>query len=71
MSQVDIAGSILAVLRAKGRVVTVAVNMMTFLKPVFVGDILSLYADIIEVGHTALQVSVEAYVNANQSNRNA
>ncbi len=65
MSQVDIAGSIPAVLRARGRVVTVAVNAMTFLKPVFVGDILSLYADVIEVGHTSLQVGVEVYAQRN------
>jgi acyl-CoA thioesterase YciA len=65
MSQVDIAGSIPAVLRAKGRVVTVAVNSMTFLKPVYVGDILSLYADVIEVGRSSLQVSVEVYAQRN------
>lgn len=65
MSQVDIAGSIPAVLRAKGRVVTVAVNSMTFLKPVFVGDILSLYAEVVEVGETSLQVSIEVYAQRN------
>jgi len=65
MSQVDIAGSIPAVLRAKSRVVTVAVNTMTFLKPVCVGGILSLYADVLEVGHTSLQVSIEVYPQRN------
>jgi acyl-CoA thioesterase YciA len=65
MSQVDIAGSIPAVLRAKGRVVTVAVNTMTFLKPVFVGDILSLYAEVVEVGHTSLQVGIQVYAQRN------
>lgn len=65
MSQVDIAGSIPAVLRAKGRVVTVAVNSMTFLRPVFVGDILSLYAEVLEVGHSSLQVTVEVYAQRN------
>jgi acyl-CoA thioesterase YciA len=68
MSQVDIAGSIPAVLRAQGRVVTVAVNTMTFLKPVLVGDILSLYADIVEVGHTSMQVHIEVYAQRNAVN---
>jgi acyl-CoA thioesterase YciA len=65
MSQVDIAGSIPAVLRAKGRVVTVAVNSMTFLKPVMVGDILSLYAEVAEVGTSSLRVNVEVYAQRN------
>jgi acyl-CoA thioesterase YciA len=46
-------------------VVTVAVNTMTFLKPVCVGDILSLYADVLEVGHTSLQVGIEVYAQRN------
>lgn len=65
MSQVDIAGSIPAVLRAKGRVVTVAVNSMTFLKPVMVGDILSLYAKVASVGTSSLLVSIEVYAQRN------
>ena len=65
MSQVDIAGSIPAVLRARGRVVTVAVNSMTFLKPVMVGDILSLYAEVAEVGTSSLRVNVEVYAQRN------
>jgi len=65
MSQVDIAGSIPAVLRAKGRVVTVAVNSMTFLKPVMVGDILSVYAEIESVGTSSLLVNIEVYAQRN------
>ncbi|MEJ2360655.1 MAG: acyl-CoA thioesterase [Gammaproteobacteria bacterium] len=61
MSQIDIAGSIQAFKRADGRVVTVAVNDFTFLKPVFVGDLVSIYASIIKTGTTSLQVAVEAY----------
>ncbi len=68
MSQVDIAGSIPAVVRAKGRVVTVAVNSMTFLRPVFVGDILSLYAEVLEVGRSSLQVGIEVYAQRNPVN---
>ena len=61
MSQVDIAGSNIAIRRADGRVVTVAVNEFTFLKPVFVGDLVSIYARLVKTGTTSIQVSVEAY----------
>lgn len=61
MSQVDIAGSILAFRRADGRVVTVAVNEFTFLKPVFVGDLVSIYARLLKTGTTSMQVRVVAY----------
>lgn len=61
MAQVDIAGSVPATRRAQGRVATVAVNAFTFKHPVFVGDLLSFYADIIKVGTTSLTVSVEVY----------
>ncbi|MEO6984736.1 MAG: hotdog domain-containing protein [Paralcaligenes sp.] len=61
MSQVDIAGSIPAARRAAGRVATIAVNAFTFKQPVFVGDLLSIYADIIKVGTTSVTVAVEVY----------
>jgi len=61
MSQVDIAGSIAAVRKAKGRVVTVAVSEFQFHLPVFVGDLISCYADIVKVGNTSLTVFVEVY----------
>lgn len=61
MAQVDIAGSIPAVERAKGRVATVAVNSFVFHHPVFVGDLVSIYADIVKTGRTSITVSVEVY----------
>jgi len=61
MSQVDLAGSIVAARRAKGRVVTVAVNSFVFHKPVFVGDLVSCYANVTKVGNTSLTVFVEVY----------
>lgn len=61
MSQVDIAGSIQAARRAGGRVATVAVNAFVFKQPVFVGDLLSFYAEIIRTGRTSITVSVEVY----------
>lgn len=61
MSQVDIAGSIPAIRRARGRIATVAVNSFVFKQPVFVGDIVSFYADIIKVGRTSITVDVSVY----------
>ena len=61
MSQVDIAGSIVAVRRARGRVVTVAVNAFHFVAPVFVNDVTSFYAKVVKVGHTSITVDVEVY----------
>jgi len=61
MAQVDIAGSIPAVRRAKGRVATVAVNSFVFKRPVLVGDVVSFYADIVRVGKTSITVNVEVY----------
>ena len=61
MSQVDIAGSIVAVQRIKGRMATVAVNSFVFKKPVYVGDLVSVYGDIARVGNTSLTVSLEVF----------
>ena len=61
MGQVDIAGSIPALHRAKGRVVTVAVNSFVFKEPIFMGDIVSFYAEIIKVGTTSITVDVQVY----------
>jgi acyl-CoA thioesterase YciA len=65
MSQVDIAGSIPAIRRARGRVATVAVNSFVFKQPVMVGDLVTFYADVIKVGRTSITVSVEVYAQRN------
>lgn len=61
MSQVDIAGSIPAISRARGRVATVAVNSFVFKQPLFLGDVVSFYADIVKIGRTSMTVNVEVY----------
>ncbi|BBI99122.1 acyl-CoA thioesterase [Ferrigenium kumadai] len=68
MGQVDVAGSIHAVHRAKGRVATVAVNSFVFQQPIFVGDVVSFYAQIIKVGRTSITVDVEVYVQRDPEN---
>jgi acyl-CoA thioesterase YciA len=66
MAQVDIAGSLPAVRRANGRVATIAVNSFLFKHPVFVGDLLSFYADIVKIGKTSITVNVEVYAERNR-----
>lgn len=61
MSQVDVAGSVAAFKRANDRVVTVAVNDFRFLKPVFVGDLVSIFSEVIKVGNTSIQVAAHAF----------
>lgn len=61
MSQVDLAGSVPAVRRARGRIATVAVNQFLFKQPVQIGDVVSFYATIKRVGRTSITVDVEVY----------
>nr|WP_245937223.1 acyl-CoA thioesterase [Thioalbus denitrificans] len=61
MSQVDVAGSIPAVEAAGGRVVTVAVNHFEFHRPVFVGDVVSFFAEVKRVGRTSITVEVQVF----------
>ena len=63
LSQMDIAGGLAAKQRAQGRVATVAVDAMTFHKPVFVGDVVCCYALIEKTGTTSITVRVQAWVN--------
>jgi acyl-CoA thioesterase YciA len=65
MSQVDIAGSIPAARRARGRIATVAVNSFIFREPVLIGDLVSFYADITREGRTSITVAVEVYAQRN------
>ena len=58
MAQVDVAGGIAAMQRARGRVATVAVNSFLFKQPISVGDVVSFYVDIVKVGRTSITVDV-------------
>jgi acyl-CoA thioesterase YciA len=62
LGQMDIAGNIFAYKVAKGRSVTIAVDGMVFHKPVYVGDVVSVYSNLIKIGHTSISVHVEAWV---------
>jgi len=63
LSQMDIAGGLVAKKIAKGRTVTIAIDSMTFLKPVFVGDTLCCYVSILKKGRTSIQLKIEAWVS--------
>ncbi len=65
LSQVDIAGSIAAIRRARGLVATVAVNSVEFHEPVFVGDLVSCYAEVTRVGRTSITVKVDVFAQRN------
>lgn len=62
LGQMDIGGGIFASKQAKARTVTVAINAMTFRKPVFVGDVVSVYASLQRVGRTSITVGLQAWV---------
>jgi acyl-CoA thioesterase YciA len=61
LSQMDQAGGIAAVERAQGRVVTIAVEAMTFIRPVKVGDVLCVYTSVKKVGRTSMKIHIEAW----------
>ncbi len=61
LSQMDIAGSIPAVEEAGGRVATIAVNAMKFIRPVRVGDVLCIYTRIEKIGRTSIAIGLEAW----------
>ena len=59
MSQADTAGAVVASQRAEGKVVTVAVTDFLFKKPVYVGDLISCYGEVVKVGRTSITVKIE------------
>jgi acyl-CoA thioesterase YciA len=62
LSQMDVGGGIFASKIAKTRTVTVAIEAMNFRKPVYVGDLVSVHANLVRVGRTSITVHLEAWV---------
>ncbi len=62
MSQMDMGGAILAKEIAHGRVVTVAVESMNFIKPISVGDVVCCYGQCLKVGRSSIKIKVEVWV---------
>jgi acyl-CoA thioesterase YciA len=67
MSQMDLAASNIASRIARGRASTVRVEAMNFLRPVHVGDVVSLYGRLVSRGRTSLKIEVEAWRRARHS----
>ena len=66
LSQMDIAGGVAASKVAKSRTVTVSIDAMNFRKPVYVGDLVSVYANLVRVGRTSITVHLEAWAVSNR-----
>lgn len=62
MAQMDLAGAVPAFQRAHGRIATVAVDAMTFHRPVFIGDLVSCYAEVKRVGRSSITIDVQTWV---------
>ena len=62
MSQMDIAGGILARENTCSRIVTVAVDSITFIKPVNVGDVVCCYGEVVKMGTTSITIELEVWV---------
>lgn len=69
MARMDQAGGIAGVERTRGRVVTVKVDSMTFMKPMKVGDVLCVYTEIGSVGRTSFKIHIEAWAQRFMSTR--
>jgi len=61
LSRMDQAGGIAGVERARGRVVTIAIEAMTFIRPVWVGDVLEVYTEVTAIGRTSMKIHIEAW----------
>ena len=68
LSQMDQAGGIAGVERAQGRVVTVKLEAMNFIRPVRVGDVLCVYTAVDRVGRTSMDIHVEAWARRFRTN---
>jgi len=61
LSRMDQAGGVAGVERARGRVVTIAIDAMKFIRPVRVGDVLEVYTEVESIGRTSMKIHVEAW----------
>lgn len=69
VSMMDMGAQIEAQRRARSRVVTVAIDSLVFLKPVYVGDTVCCYAELLKVGRTSMQIKIEVWTLALQDEK--
>jgi acyl-CoA thioesterase YciA len=69
LSQMDVGGGVFASKVARSRTVTVAIEAMNFRKPVYVGDLVSVHANLVRIGRTSVTVHLEAWVMRRKESR--
>ncbi|MGB9080437.1 MAG: acyl-CoA thioester hydrolase YciA [Desulfuromonadaceae bacterium] len=62
MSQMDLAGGMMAIEITGGRAVTIAVDAMKFIKPVKIGDVVCCYGKVTRMGNTSVTIRLEVWV---------
>ena len=62
VSQMDLAAEITARRVAKGRVTTISIHQLNFLRPIEVGDMVSCYTDITNIGSSSIYIDVEVWI---------
>ncbi|MFA5495750.1 MAG: acyl-CoA thioesterase [Porticoccaceae bacterium] len=62
LSQMDLAGAVLARRLSRGRVATVAISEMAFLRPVPVGAVVSCYTSLLETGRSSMRINIEVWI---------
>jgi acyl-CoA thioesterase YciA len=68
VSQMDLAGAVTARRAARGRIATVAIDSMAFLRPVPVGAVISCYTQLLDIGRTSMKIQVEVWISDHNSN---
>lgn len=63
VSQMDLAGAVTARRAARGRIATVAIDSMAFLRPVPIGAVVSCYTELLDVGRTSMKIQVEVWIS--------
>ncbi|HLS97213.1 MAG: acyl-CoA thioesterase [Porticoccaceae bacterium] len=71
LSQMDLAGAVLARRLSKGRVATVAISEMAFLRPVPVGAVVSCYTSLLETGRSSMRINIEVWIETEGSGERA
>ncbi|HCT40085.1 MAG TPA: acyl-CoA thioesterase [Moraxellaceae bacterium] len=61
VSQMDLAGGVAGRKRARGRIATVAIDSMVFLRPLKVGDIVGFYTEVLSVGRSSIKILIEVW----------
>lgn len=61
VSMMDLAAGTIASQRSRGRTATIAIDGMTFHRPVKVGDVVSVYADLVSIGRTSMKIDITAW----------